>query len=80
MADHENSVTAGRRGGLLQIGSQRRSCLMAMIRKILKLAADIYEDRKLLKDLSLKDVKRRFSGTYFGMVWGVLQPLSLIHI
>lgn len=50
------------------------------MKKVIKLAADIYEDRKLLKDLSLKDVKRRFSGTYFGMVWGILQPLLTIIV
>lgn len=53
---------------------------MTVLRKVTELAADIYEDRQLLKDLSLKDVKRRFSGTYFGMVWGVLQPLLTIIV
>lgn len=53
---------------------------MAVLRKVTELAADIYEDRQLLKDLSMKDVKRRFSGTYFGMVWGVLQPLLTIIV
>lgn len=53
---------------------------MAIFSQIFRLLADIYEDRRLLKDLSLKDVKRRFSGTYFGMVWGILQPLLTIVV
>ena len=53
---------------------------MTVVSKIRKLVKDIYEDRRLLKDLSRKDVKRRFSGTYFGMVWGILQPLLTIIV
>lgn len=53
---------------------------MAIFKKIYRLLSDIYIDRRLLLDLSLKDVKRRFSGTYFGMVWAILQPLMTILV
>ncbi len=45
-----------------------------------QLCREIYYDRHLLLDLSFKDVQRRFSGTYFGMVWGILQPLMTIVV
>ncbi len=44
------------------------------------LCRDIYYDRSLLIDLSIKDVRRRFSGTYFGLAWGLLQPLMTILV
>ncbi len=44
------------------------------------LCRDIYYDRSLLIDLSVKDVRRRFSGTYFGLAWGLLQPLMTILV
>lgn len=51
--------------------------LMTSIRTLVK---EIAGDRRLLFDLSLKDVQKRFSGTYFGIVWGILQPLLTIMI
>lgn len=53
---------------------------MKLLKNAMKLFQDIYEDRRLLIDLSVKDVQRRFSGTYFGMVWGFLQPLMTIVV
>lgn len=53
---------------------------MKGIKNSLRLVKDIYEDRRLLIDLSTKDVQRRFSGTYFGMVWGLLQPLMTLIV
>ena len=53
---------------------------MKGIASTVKLIREIYEDRRLLIDLSTKDVQRRFSGTYFGMVWGILQPLMTIIV
>ena len=53
---------------------------MKLIKSATGLVKDIYEDRRLLLDLSTKDVQRRFSGTYFGLVWGFLQPLMTIIV
>ena len=53
---------------------------MKLIKSAVGLVKDIYEDRRLLIDLSTKDVQRRFSGTYFGLVWGFLQPLMTIIV
>lgn len=53
---------------------------MKLIKNTVCLLKDIYKDRRLLMDLSAKDVQRRFSGTYFGMVWGFLQPLMTIIV
>lgn len=53
---------------------------MKLLRNAKNLVKDIYEDRRLLLDLSTKDVQRRFSGTYFGLIWGFLQPLMTILV
>ncbi len=53
---------------------------MRQLKGAITLFRDIYNDRRLLIDLSLKDVRKRFSGTYFGIVWGILQPLMTIII
>lgn len=45
-----------------------------------RLCREIYHDRRLLLELSLKDVRRRFSGTYFGLAWGLWQPLMTILV
>lgn len=53
---------------------------MKLLSNVVDLFKNIYEDRRLLIDLSTKDVQRRFSGTYFGMIWGLLQPLMTIIV
>lgn len=53
---------------------------MKLLVNAINLFKEIYEDRRLLIDLSIKDVKKRFSGTYFGMIWGLLQPLMTIIV
>lgn len=45
-----------------------------------KLYREIYYDRRLLADLSRKDVKQRFSGTYLGLFWGILQPFMTMLV
>lgn len=47
---------------------------------MINLIREIFSDRRLMLDLSLKDMQRRFAGTYFGMVWVFLQPLLTIII
>ncbi len=53
---------------------------MILLLRIKQLITEIYADRRLLFDLSAKDMQRRFSGTYFGMVWGILQPLMTMIV
>ena len=43
---------------------------MKLLTSTPRLIREIYEDRRLLIDLSAKDMQRRFSGTYFGLLWG----------
>lgn len=45
-----------------------------------QLFGEIYHDRRLLADLSRKDVKQRFSGTYLGLFWGILQPFMTMLV
>lgn len=53
---------------------------MNIVRDIADLGKDIYKSRRLLIDLSFKDTKKRFSGTYLGLVWGLLQPLMTVMV
>lgn len=53
---------------------------MKIFKGVIDLVRDIYNDRRLLIDLSTKDVQRKFSGTYFGLIWGFLQPLMNILV
>lgn len=53
---------------------------MRLLKNAKNLFMFLYEDRRLLIDLSIKDVQKRFSGTYFGLVWGFLQPLMTIIV
>lgn len=53
---------------------------MKLLKSAIYLLKDIYKDKRLLMELSAKDVQRRFSGTYFGMIWGLMQPLMTILV
>lgn len=41
---------------------------------------DMWRNRGLLMNMSKSDFKSRFSGSYFGVVWAVIQPLMTILI
>lgn len=41
---------------------------------------DIWGNRRLLINMSRSDFKNRYSGSYFGVVWAVIQPLMTILI
>ncbi|MDO4632661.1 MAG: ABC transporter permease [Eubacteriales bacterium] len=43
--------------------------------RIYKILSEIFADRQLLIALSAKDFQRKFSGTFFGTAWGILNPL-----
>lgn len=41
---------------------------------------DIWKDRLLLFSLSTKDFQRKYSGTFFGSFWAIVQPLLTIVV
>lgn len=47
---------------------------------ILDVFRNVFQDRRILFSLSGKDFQRRFSGTYFGAFWAVVQPLLTIIV
>lgn len=53
---------------------------MIMLKNTIKFINGLLADRRLLIDLSVKDMQKRFSGTYFGLVWGILQPAMTIFV
>ncbi len=52
--------------------------LLTNHRPIVDTLKGIYFARKQVKSLAISDFKGRFSGSYLGMLWGVLQPLMTI--
>lgn len=51
-----------------------------LFREIADVFRSIYCDRRLMFSLAGKDFQRRFSGTYFGAFWAVVQPLLTIIV
>ncbi len=51
-----------------------------LFRDILDVFRNIYHDRRLLFSLAGKDFQRKFSGTYFGAFWAIVQPLLTIIV
>lgn len=50
------------------------------MKSIINLFKDIYKDRRLLISLATKDFQRKFAGSYFGIMWGFIQPLLTILV
>lgn len=48
---------------------------MKVFNRLYNLIHAIYQDRQLLANLSMQDFKRRFAGSYFGALWGFVNPL-----
>lgn len=46
-----------------------------VLKKLISLFKEIYSDRDLLISFAVKDFKRKFAGSYFGIAWGFVQPL-----
>ena len=53
---------------------------MRIVKKLVRMARAIYHDRRLLLSLSLQDFKRRFAGSYFGILWGFINPMLTITV
>ena len=47
---------------------------------VISLAKEIVRKRKMILDLSKADFRKRFVGSYFGVVWMFLQPLVTVAI
>ena len=47
---------------------------------VITLAKEIVRKRKMILDLSKADFRKRFVGSYFGVVWMFLQPLVTVGI
>ena len=47
---------------------------------LVSLCKEIVHKRKLILDLAKADFKKRFVGSYFGIVWMFLQPLATVIV
>jgi len=50
------------------------------MRELISLFKGMAEKRKLILDLSKADFKKRFVGSYFGVIWMFIQPMVTIAI
>lgn len=53
---------------------------MSVLRKITQIAEELYHDRHLMFDLTQKDLKKKFAGSVFGVLWAFVQPLMTILV
>ena len=47
---------------------------------VLSLIKEMVKKRKLIWELSKADFKKRFVGSYFGVVWMLIQPIVTVLI
>ena len=47
---------------------------------VISLMKEIVRKRKLIWDLAKADFRKRFVGSYFGMVWMLVQPYLFLHL
>ena len=45
---------------------------------IFEIPRDIAQNRKLIVSLSKNDFKKKFAGSYFGIVWAFVQPIVTV--
>ena len=50
------------------------------MRELITLVKGLLKKRKLILDLSKADFRKRFVGSYFGIVWMFIQPMVTIAI
>ncbi|SFQ09294.1 teichoic acid transport system permease protein [Butyrivibrio proteoclasticus] len=46
--------------------------------RLLVLPVELYNSRKLIKRLSINDFKKRYAGSYMGIVWALAQPVVTV--
>jgi len=40
----------------------------------------IKKNRKMILDLAKNDFKTKYSGSYFGILWGIIQPIVSVLV
>lgn len=53
---------------------------MSSNKKDTSLVTDVYESRKLIATLAKNDFKRKFAGSYLGVIWAFVQPLVTVLV
>lgn len=53
---------------------------MGLVREGLEFFGEVYERRKQIYDLTRRDFKDRYSGSFLGMMWAFLEPLAMMSI
>ena len=63
--------------GCLLIGI---SCLLvfAWFDRLMVLPVELWNSRKLIKRLAINDFKKRYAGSYMGIVWALAQPVVTV--
>ncbi len=63
--------------GCLLIGI---SCILVFVwyDRLLVLPVELFHSRKLIKRLSVNDFKKRYAGSYMGIVWALAQPVVTV--
>lgn len=51
---------------------------MAEVKKETSLLTHLVSDRKLIWNLAKNDIKKKFAGSYFGVIWAFVQPVITI--
>ncbi|MCR5101599.1 MAG: ABC transporter permease [Butyrivibrio sp.] len=56
------------------------SCLIVTFfyDKLTVLPVELYQNRKLIKRLAINDFKKRYAGSYMGVVWALAQPVVTV--
>ena len=56
------------------------SCVLAFFwyDKLTVLPIELFNSRKLIKRLSINDFKKRYAGSYMGIVWALAQPVVTV--
>lgn len=56
------------------------SCILVFFwyDRLLVLPVELFHSRKLIKRLSLNDFKKRYAGSYMGIVWALAQPVVTV--
>lgn len=59
---------------------QRSYSMSKKITKLTELPAEVWQNRKLIWQLSKNDFKTKFAGSYLGTVWAFIQPIVTVLV
>lgn len=54
--------------------------MIRAFKNLYRLIKELYSDRRLLVSLSKKDFRRKFAGSYLGVIWAFLQPALTVLV